>query len=72
MTKGSSPTKNTLKRILPSSVRSRTKQRAIAWNTTRPAPLSPDVRRRLIDMYTDDITRVEELIGRDLTAWKTV
>jgi hypothetical protein len=29
------------------------------------------VRARLADLYRDDILRTEEIIGRDLSAWRT-
>lgn len=32
--------------------------------------LPPDVRRRLVRYYEDDITKLEDLIGRDLSHWK--
>ena len=31
--------------------------------------LAPDMRRQLIDLYRDDILRLQELINRDLTGW---
>lgn len=34
-----------------------------------PEPMSPELRRRLIDLYRDDILATGELIGRDLSHW---
>lgn len=34
-----------------------------------PEPLSPDRRERLLDAYSGDIRRLEELLGRDLSRW---
>lgn len=34
--------------------------------------LSPELRRQLIQKYTDDITQLEKLLGRDLSHWKQV
>ena len=36
---------------------------------TDPPPLPPDLRRRMLDQYRDDITRTGTLIGRDLSHW---
>ena len=36
----------------------------------RQAPkLSPDLRARLLEIYREDIARLEMLIDRDLSAW---
>lgn len=37
-------------------------------NLTKP-PLSPAARARLVDTYRDDVLRLQELVGRDLSAW---
>jgi len=34
-----------------------------------PEPMSPELRRRLTDLYRDDIVATGELIGRDLSHW---
>ena len=43
---------------------SRYKQRAL-----RPQELDPMIRRKILEVCTDDILRTEELIGRDLSIW---
>jgi len=55
---------------VPPSVRAWTRRRL--ERTRRPDPLTPELRARLIEYYDDDIRSVEHLIGRDLTAWRTV
>ena len=35
----------------------------------KPPPFPPEVRRQLTDSYGEDILRLQELIGRDLSAW---
>jgi hypothetical protein len=39
------------------------------WGLVAPPPLEPEVRAELLAMYRDDILRLQELIGRDLSAW---
>lgn len=70
--RSSSTAKTLLKRALPASARSGLKQRATEWNRTRPGPMPPEVRARLVGVYAEDIAQTEELIGRDLSAWKAV
>jgi hypothetical protein len=36
---------------------------------TEPPPIVPEIREKLIDGYKEDILRLQELIGRDLSAW---
>ena len=69
-TKGGSAAKSALKRVLPASVRATLKQRALDWNATAPEAIDPEIRQRLVALYADDISLLEELIGRDLSAWK--
>lgn len=35
-----------------------------------PDPMPPDLRRRLAEGYREEIDRLEELLGRDLSAWR--
>lgn len=35
----------------------------------RPAPMLPETRERLIQVYRDDILALQDLVGRDLSAW---
>lgn len=33
------------------------------------APLSPDVRKQLVEFYREDVLKLQDLIGRDLSSW---
>lgn len=48
------------------------RRRRVATRVTRSprAPLDPAVRVRLQQMFTDEIDRLETLLGRDLSAWR--
>jgi hypothetical protein len=41
------------------------------WFFIKPPPFPAEVRRQLIDSYREDILRLQELIGRDLSLWLT-
>jgi hypothetical protein len=64
--------KTTLKAVLPASVRRPLKLRVLAnlqaHNLQKP-PLSPELRQELTDAYRDDILKLQELVGRDLSRW---
>ena len=36
---------------------------------TEPPPIDPELREELIEGYKEDILRLQELIGRDLSIW---
>jgi hypothetical protein len=36
---------------------------------TEPPPIDPELREELIEGYKDDILRLQDLIGRDLSIW---
>ena len=54
-----------VERVLPARVRGYVKRRILV----KPPPFPPEVRRQLTDSYGEDILRLQELIGRDLSAW---
>lgn len=58
------------RRVLPSAAWTRVRTTVRRANSVRPA-LPDDVRARLVALYRDDIARTEEIIGRDLSAWRT-
>jgi hypothetical protein len=43
------------------------------WNTinARPAPLAPDVKQMLRDTLAEDVTKLSNLLERDLSHWLT-
>jgi hypothetical protein len=60
--------KSTAKLLVPQRARYNVCQRISRHLLSRP-PLSAETRRRLADAYKDDISAVQDLIGRDLKAW---
>jgi hypothetical protein len=54
-----------VERVLPARLRGYVKSRLLV----EPPPFPPEVRRQLTDSYKEDILRLQELIGRDLSAW---
>jgi hypothetical protein len=36
---------------------------------TEPSPIDPELREGLVEGYEEDILRLQELIGRDLSTW---
>lgn len=57
-------------RYAPKSLRRRGLGHRIVRSTLRPPDAyPPEVRRRLLDAYRDDITATAALIGRDVPAW---
>ena len=54
-----------VERVLPARLRGYVKGRLFA----KPPPFPPELRECLTDSYKEDILRLQELIGRDLSAW---
>ena len=46
-------------------------ERLARWNTisTRPPPLAPDVKQMLRDTLAEDVTKLSDLLQRDLSHW---
>jgi hypothetical protein len=63
-----SRTRTFLKRMLPAPLREPVSRRLHQRATFQP-PLLPEVRARLIAGYREDILQLQELLGRDLSAW---
>jgi hypothetical protein len=40
-----------------------------SWNFAKPPALSPKIRRDLTALYREDIEKLQDLIGRDLSGW---
>jgi hypothetical protein len=64
------PGRALVKRLVPTARRAHVKKRVKRWNSITPA-FPPDVRRRLVELYREDIAQTERLIDRDLSAWVT-
>jgi hypothetical protein len=61
--------KDALRTVTPKASRRWITRNARQLNRTRPAGLSPETRRRLVQLFKTDIEKVAELIGRDLSHW---
>jgi hypothetical protein len=58
----------TAKAVLPERLQTMAKR--LRQRTQRPAPtLPPDLRTRLLELYRDDIQKLETLLDRDLSVW---
>lgn len=68
-----SAVKDAIKPFLPQAARNRLiklKSTLLESNTTRSgSKLSPETRRSLIELYRDDVGKLESLIDRDLSHW---
>ena len=68
------PVKAALKQLLPAGAGPHAgmlkRLRNLEWrNMVKPPPLSPELRRELLEVYREDILRLQDMIGRDLSAW---
>lgn len=62
------PIKSILKPLTPEGLRQRIITSLQNRNLEKP-PLSPEVRRQLVEAYREDILKLQDLIQRDLTKW---
>lgn len=62
------PIKEPLKRLLPESFRKRLVSTLKSRNLAKPQ-LDAEIKKRLTEIYRDDILNLEHLIGRNLSAW---
>jgi hypothetical protein len=63
------PLSRILRRFLPKPAREAINRRLRIVNARRPDKLAPAVREELLPLFREDILRVSELIGRDLSPW---
>lgn len=66
--RGPHPAKRLAKLMLPASLRERAKLRLTNRNLVK-QELPPDLKRELTEVFRDDILQLQDLLGRDLTAW---
>jgi hypothetical protein len=66
---GSNPIKAGIKPFIPTGVRKRVAASLKTRNLHRPPQLSPELRRQLIEVYREDILKLQVLIQRDLSVW---
>jgi hypothetical protein len=67
-----SPVKHALKKYLPARLRWRFSE-AFDYLKTRnlvePPPIRPEVRRRLVEVYREDVLKLQDPLRRDLSGW---
>lgn len=64
----SNPIKSILKPLIPSSLRNSVREDLKQRNLGQPS-FKPEIRRQLIEIYRQDIIKLEGLIQRDLSQW---
>ncbi len=62
--------KSVVKHLIPATTRKNLVLELQNRNLKKPE-MRPETRKRLIEVYRDDIKRLEKLIGRDLSSWLT-
>ncbi|PLS87415.1 MAG: sulfotransferase [Actinobacteria bacterium] len=67
--RGRNPVKAALKPFLPRRLRKRLLVNLQGRNLTEPPGVAPAVRRALIEEYREDVSKLQGLIGRDLSGW---
>lgn len=63
------PLKEFLKTLLPANIRKPLSAKVYKKNMTQPLKISKEMRQQLIEVYREDILKLEELIQRDLSLW---
>jgi Sulfotransferase family len=67
-----SPLKTALEPLLPQGFRDGVRARLHHGNLTQPPPLPHDAREELAEDYREDVFKLQELLGRDLSGWVDV
>jgi len=62
------PVKTAIKPLFPASLRRRLVSSVQERVLSRP-PFPPEIRRELVDAYREDVLMLQEMLGRDLSAW---
>ena len=62
---------NTLKTLMPLEARQKLRGRLIDFNSKskKDAPLEAETRQKLVELYRQDIIKLQDLIQQDLSAW---
>ena len=63
------PLKSILKPLFPQQLRRGIAENVIKQNLGAKPSLAPEVRQELIDIYREDILKLQELLNRDLASW---
>jgi hypothetical protein len=61
--------KTVVKKFVPQNTRQAVKRPLVDRNMMQPAPMSDNVRGRLVEVFRDDILKTQDLVGRDLSHW---
>lgn len=69
---GQNLAKRLIKRIVPVEARKRISKIVIGSNLIQPAPISRELRSDLIEIYRQDILRLQDMCDRDLSLWLKV
>lgn len=63
------PLKEFLKSLLPANIRKPLSAKIYKKNMTQSLKISKEMRQQLIEVYREDILKLQELIQRDLSSW---
>jgi hypothetical protein len=63
------PLKTALRPIVPKGLRERIFVNLKTRNLSKAPPMPEEARAELIEAYREDVVRLQELIGRDLSRW---
>jgi len=74
MVRAADTTVGVLRKVFPPTSRifpyvSKARQAVQSQAFTEPPPIDPEIRKALIERYTEDILKLQQLIGRDLSSW---
>ena len=67
--RGRNPVKTALKPLLPEGLRRKLLVDLQRRNLEKAPPIPPEVRRSLAEEYREDVSKLQGLIGRDLSGW---
>ena len=67
--RGRNPIKTALKPLLPEGLRKKLVVDLQRRNLEKAPPIPPEIRRGLAEEYREDVTKLQGLIGRDLSGW---
>ncbi len=67
--RGRNPIKTVVKPLLPEGLRKKLLVDLQRRNLSKAPPIPPEVRRALVEGYREDVSKLQGLIGRDLSGW---
>ncbi|MUL39031.1 sulfotransferase family protein [Gloeocapsopsis dulcis] len=63
------PIKTILKPLIPKNLRRNVMLKLHNNNLEKAPPLSPDIRKQLVELYREDILQLQDLLQKDLSRW---